>query len=774
MIEVSREFLQQVGGDNRNFLYYMDFVLANNTALHLTNQHLWQSGIILEDAVSNENALDVGSCIINQCTIVLDNINEQFDQYDFDDAKVTLSIGLTIPGATENDPSTIERFQKGVYTVDNVMNDSSLITLTCLDNMVKFDADFDPNQFSFPINIRTLVSRICSIRSVSDAIAYTNLPLWDLTFESFPFATDSISYRDVIAWAAQINGVNARINRMGELEFIWYDRGTLEIDSALIGSTVDPEYLFVDSESEDDELLLTQDRVGILLNYPIFNRLTALYSINAAKFDTVITGVKVIVRNDVADQNALNEYVVGTNEYMIVIDTNGLVTDANAQQVAEAVASHVLGMQYRKAAYTHIGYPTMEAGDICFIYDGKNRLYRTLVSSTTFTAGDQQSTFSAGETPSVNMANRYSESTKNFVKTKELTDKTFNSLQERINNSSGLYTTEESDGQGGTIYYLHDKPQLSQSMIIWKMTAEAWGVSTDGGQTYKYGMTVDGDTIVRILSAEGISANWIESGVLKSRNNRSYYDLDNGYFFLESQSGLSRVIFRGISASIVLQHRTSTDDDWNISIEMGTSSSVTYAVGTIYFSSQGNSNITMERFNIGTYSDAKVFAYIDDYDAVCQILDNLRCHTKIELNSGSQSPSPFLVKQPSTGNVPDWTVCGKSTYGSYEAISFETGYSAVSGNANEVYYNEVMGFATLNFFIDGVVNANSSTVVGTISHGLPLANVTGACSMAVNGLPQYARVTLDTSGNITIWTPVQAAVPHGSISYRISGVGNPS
>lgn len=765
MIDVSREFLAEVAGDNRNFLYYMDFVLDDGTILHLTNADLWQGGLTIEDAVSTEESIDVGSTIINQCTIILDNINEQFDAYDFAGAKVTVSIGLEIPG--ENNTSTIERFQKGIFTVDSVMYDSSLVTLPCLDNMVRFDQPIDKSLLTFPTNLRSLVNRVCQIRSVTDGIDYDTLPMWNMQIDALDNGTDTLTYRDVIAWAAQVNGMNARISRMGELKFMWYDRSTLEVDDSLIGTEIDPEYLLTDHSGDDEEVVMTQDYVGLLLNYPIFNLLHGIYSINAAKIDTVITGVKVVVRNDIADQNALDERVRGTDEYMIVIENNGLVNADNADAVADAVAAQVIGMRFRKANYMHIGYPTMEAGDIAFIYDGKNRLYRTLVSGTTFTSGDQQNTYSAGQTPSMNAISRYSESTKNFVKTKQLTDKTFNSLQERIVNSSGLYTTEESDGQGGTIYYMHDRPQLSQSMIIWKMTAEAWGVSTDGGETYKYGMTVDGDTIVRILSAEGISADWIESGELRSRNGRSNYNLNEGSFTLVSQSGLSRIIFRGISAAIILQHRTTVDDDWDDQATFNN-----YIVGTIFFSSQGNTNCTMKRFNIGTYLDNKAIAYIDDNSAIWGIVDIFRSHTSIELQSGTQNPIPLSISQPASGNVPDFKICGNQIYGSHENISFSSGYSAVSGNANEVYYNEVLGFATLNFFIDGIVDANTSTVVGTISHGLPLANVTGACSMAVNGLPQYARVTLTTSGEITIWTPVQAAVPHGSISYRTSGVFN--
>lgn len=64
------------------------------------------------------------------------------------------------------------------------------------------------------------------------------------------------------------------------------------------------------------------------------------------------------------------------------------------------------------------------------------------------------------------------------------------------------------------IFYLHDKPTLAESKAVWKMTAEAWGVSTDGGQTWNGGMTVDGDTIVRILNAVGVNADWINAGAI--------------------------------------------------------------------------------------------------------------------------------------------------------------------------------------------------------------------------------------------------------------------
>lgn len=42
--------------------------------------------------------------------------------------------------------------------------------------------------------------------------------------------------------------------------------------------------------------------------------------------------------------------------------------------------------------------------------------------------------------------------------------------------------TEDPQDDGSVIYYMHNKPTLEESDIVWKLTAEAIGISTDGGK----------------------------------------------------------------------------------------------------------------------------------------------------------------------------------------------------------------------------------------------------------------------------------------------------
>lgn len=84
--------------------------------------------------------------------------------------------------------------------------------------------------------------------------------------------------------------------------------------------------------------------------------------------------------------------------------------------------------------------------------------------------------------------------------------------------SSGLFTTIEEQPDGSKKYFLHNKPILSESDIVWSMTAEAWGVSTDGGKSWNAGITVNGEVIASILNTIGLNFDWGVGGTLVIQN----------------------------------------------------------------------------------------------------------------------------------------------------------------------------------------------------------------------------------------------------------------
>lgn len=132
-------------------------------------------------------------------------------------------------------------------------------------------------------------------------------------------------------------------------------------------------------------------------------------------------------------------------------------------------------------------------------------------------------------------------------------------LNDLIAENSGLYCTVQDAGGGGQIVLLHDKKTLAESTNVIKLTADAIGFSTDGGKTYPFGFTIDGEFVANILSAHGINAEWINTGILQSAPD------ENGErnFFLNLETGECIVG----NLSIAGKDMTDTLNDYIVRVE---------------------------------------------------------------------------------------------------------------------------------------------------------------------------------------------------------------
>lgn len=113
-------------------------------------------------------------------------------------------------------------------------------------------------------------------------------------------------------------------------------------------------------------------------------------------------------------------------------------------------------------------------------------------------------------------------------------------LNNLMANALGFYHTEQKQPDGSSIFYLHNKPALADSNIIWKISVDGFAWTTDG-HTWQNGITADGNLVIKTISVIGIVADWIVAGILKSRNGRVYFDLDN------NRAAVSRLIDAGDS-----------------------------------------------------------------------------------------------------------------------------------------------------------------------------------------------------------------------------------
>lgn len=512
MKNVSSEFKNQLNIGNRNYVRSADITLKNNVVLHLDNSDLWQNGLKIDTATSSSSSFDIGSVIIGKLTLVINNISEEYSDYDFTDCVASnVKVGITLPDGT------IESLSYGKFYLNEAKYNGSIITLEFYDVLHKFDRNYSESSLSFPATLGQIVQNACvECGVVLNTVSFDHD---DYIIQSRP-SDESLTFRQVLQWVCQIACLYCLADELGRLNLLWYDTDTLEN---------------IDLSEEIPE------------NPEGYHHLHSFSSINVGLDDVIITGVRVI--QDVEGENGTEQitYQSGADGYVLLVSGNKLIQGDSGTTIVSMIAEKLVGIRFRTYSASHLSNPTIEPGDIAVITNRKGRKYKTIITNNTFQPGNFQNTSCGATPPARQSATRYSQITQVYVDyrkeiTKERTqrEQALEDLNDRVNNSSGLFTTTEEQPDGSKKYYLHNKPSMEESDIIWSMTAEAWSVSTDGGKTQNAGMTVDGDTIVRILTATGVNANWINTGILlvsdEDDNEIMYVDVDTGVVRINAQS----------------------------------------------------------------------------------------------------------------------------------------------------------------------------------------------------------------------------------------------
>lgn len=484
MINVSSGFKEQLNNGNRNYLSSVDIELKDeeSTVLHLDSSKLWTNGISIEEAVSNDSTFDIGSTIINKATLSIVNIYDDYSDYDFSGAKVTIKVGLKLSD------DTVEMVNKGIFYVDEAKYTSGIITLECLDSMSKFDRDYDSN-LQFPATLQQIVQDACTKCDVLYSAA--GFDGGDYVVQKKP-DTSSLTYRQMLSYVGQIACQQFSIDHNDRLISRWYDIAKMNL-------------LLNNSSSLDESE---------------YHQISSLSTAKIDMDDVVITGVRVIEYSE-DSENPGETFVSGTEGYVIEIKDNRLVPVGSGNTIASLVGEKIIGARFRPLEISFQSDPTIEPVDVVKVIDYKGNNYYSFVTNTRFAVRNLQTLKCSAQSASRNSAKRYSSATQAYTNNRYLIqqeraerEQAIEALNNALSNSSGMYITEEEQPDGSVITYLHDKPTLEDSQNIIKITAEAIGISNDGGETYPYGLFLTGDLIARLLYVAGINADYINSGAI--------------------------------------------------------------------------------------------------------------------------------------------------------------------------------------------------------------------------------------------------------------------
>ena len=502
MRDISDRFKNEQNNDNRNYLKYADITLTDGTVINLTNADFWSNGMKFEDSVSDDNTFNIGSANINTLNLSINNFDGKYTDYDFTDATVICYVGIELESEdtsalldTTGDKildtvgneiivhknALIEKIRICTMTViDTPYQNTTIIELQCEDNMRKFDRDYSASKLRYPATRKQIIQDACKVCGVT----LDTLNFYQDSYQ-IPARPDdeALTFRQVLTWVCQIGCQYVRCDKYGRLTIKWYDTEIADADRVTINSTN-----------------------GFTPNLD----------------DVVITGVQVTEYLESTSENEeASSYLYGEEGYVLKISENKLIPQGTGEVVASIIGEKCVGMSFRPFETECLTDIVLEAGDAVLITDRKGKKYKSFLTNVVLQPGSFEQISCNAESAARNSSKTYSlvtqaavDARKSVWRERTTREQALQEFKDRLDNSTGVYTTVQTQQDGSKIFYLHDKPTLAESQAVWKMTAEAWGVSTDGGQTWNGGMTVDGDTIVRILNAVGVNADWINAGAI--------------------------------------------------------------------------------------------------------------------------------------------------------------------------------------------------------------------------------------------------------------------
>lgn len=461
MINVSNAFKQGLENGEKVWIE-VDITFSDGTSKHLKNEIMNGNNSFSDCAESS--SFPIGCVICKSMTLELDNTSDQWKDYYFYMAKVHAYLRMQI------DADTVETIDKGVYTITTPEQYGEILSFTALDGMYKTNAVFS-TKLVLPQTVESLVRDACGTLGIT--VGFSKMAHGDLIVNELP---KDMTYRQLFGWAAMLDVANARLNSNGSLQFVrWNLDATPNIELK--------DYISVPTVSSDD---------------------------------IVITGINII--------NGDNSETYGTSGYILSMENN-LVGESDLATVAAQIGDSIIGAKFRNLQGDMAFNPLLEFGDVAYTYDRNLNQYVTPLTDVSYTVNGKTTVKTQADDPIRGMSLYYSGATKAIVAARQLVEKEKNArelaiekLQESLSVGSGLFATYVQQEDGSTISYFHDKGTLEESKNVIKITSEAIGVSNDGGKTYPFGFELTGTMITKLLYAEGINADYIDSGALTVRD----------------------------------------------------------------------------------------------------------------------------------------------------------------------------------------------------------------------------------------------------------------
>ena len=357
MLAVSNEYSQAILADVRD----MPYRVTLGGALEMDQSQV--PNMTLNESMSGNNGIALGTA--NAAELSLTLRNPLITNYD--GMLVEPESGLVLPdGSVEWVP-----LGKFWVTKSATSNDYKTVKLTCVDGMYRMSSEYE-SDLTYPTDIKTFVHEIIA----KSGVDFIEPEVWPNVI--IRVKPEKMSLRNAIGYAAGCCGCNARFNRYGQLEFVWYKD---------TGVTIEREAQYMDGMTKlnDKPLEVSFEVTGAKEKYAVTVLAGEHGSAYATPQSNVLEGdtVSIAIRPDSFYQTAsISAYTAAGAEVPLSVDADGagytfVQPDSNVTVTVAFASEGLRELTVRSNDYgiiTHSsgsydeGYEYFKAGDKVQLY----------------------------------------------------------------------------------------------------------------------------------------------------------------------------------------------------------------------------------------------------------------------------------------------------------------------------------------------------------------------------------------------------------------------
>lgn len=363
MVNVSQDIIKSFNEGNKQTALIE--VTAGSKTFAITDADIIQGGLKIDRYCVTNSKIEVGSAVASELSLKLQNYDGKFNDVSFEGAVLNVKIGIKLSSVLESatlgkgilrrmilgsasSDQDVAYVPCGLFIVDTPPRKLSTISISALDYMVLFDREVNASALSFPIHVDALIQKICSICNVTLATDVSVLPNHYFSIGGLPDTNQTLTYRQLLQWCAQLTGTCAFMDGSGRLVLKWYEQTGVTITAS------------------------------------------ERYSSDMLENDITITGFT-------CDDGNGNTYLSGTADYTLDLSDCGFLTNAYEGVLKELQTARG-GFAYRPYSATIKSAPYLFPLDMIRYKDKDGVVHDTIVTNVTLALNCNTAISGAGET----------------------------------------------------------------------------------------------------------------------------------------------------------------------------------------------------------------------------------------------------------------------------------------------------------------------------------------------------------------------------------------